>query len=71
MNLIKAMNPHVRWIEVDGHGYNVFEVTPTRCRMDWFHVYDKTQAGTGTRWVAGWSVGLGSSKLTREYGPIV
>lgn len=70
VNLIKAMNPHVRWLEVDGHGYGVFEVTPTKCRMDWFHLYDKTQAGTGTRWAAGWSVGLGSAKLTREYGPI-
>ena len=40
-----------------------------RCRMDWYHVADRTRANTNARWVAGWSVGTGSSKIRRESAP--
>ena len=65
-SLIRSTNPHVRWTELDGHGYGVVEVTPEHCRMDWYHLSDRTSPTSGSRWVAGWSVGAGSSKLRRE-----
>lgn len=68
---IRATNPHVRWTELDGHGYGVFEVTPQRCRMDWYHLADRTQPDSASRWVAGWSVGIGSSRLRRESSPLM
>ncbi|HCT75784.1 MAG TPA: alkaline phosphatase, partial [Micromonosporaceae bacterium] len=68
--LIRASNPHVRWTELDGHGYSVLELTPQRCRMDWYHLADRTRRDTTSRWVAGWSVAAGSSRLTREYSPL-
>lgn len=68
--LIRASNPHVRWTELDGHGYSVLEVTPQRCRMDWYHLADRTRRDTTSRWVAGWSVNAGSSRLIREYSPL-
>jgi hypothetical protein len=37
-----------------------------RCRMAWYHLADRTRANTTARWVAGWSVGTGSSKIRRE-----
>ncbi|WBC16055.1 alkaline phosphatase D family protein [Micromonospora sp. WMMA1998] len=67
--LIRSTNPHVRWTELDGHGYGVFEVTPQRCRMDWYHLADRTSSTSGSRWVAGWSVGTGSSRLRAEAAP--
>ncbi|MET7835663.1 alkaline phosphatase D family protein [Micromonospora sediminicola] len=67
--LIRSTNPHVRWTELDGHGYGVFEVTPQRCRMDWYHLADRTSSTSGSRWVAGWSVGAGSSRLRAETAP--
>ncbi|NJP34010.1 alkaline phosphatase D family protein [Micromonospora thermarum] len=69
--LIRSTNPHVRWAELDGHGYGVLEVTRQRCRMDWYHLADRTRAATGSRWVAGWSVGAGSARLRRESAPLV
>ncbi|WBB90751.1 alkaline phosphatase D family protein [Verrucosispora sp. WMMC514] len=69
--LIRSTNPHVRWTELDGHGYGVLEVTRQRCRMDWYHLSDRTRRASATRWVAGWSVGAGSSTLHRETTPLV
>ncbi|MEW2385998.1 alkaline phosphatase D family protein [Micromonospora sp. NPDC047707] len=69
--LIRSTNPHVRWTELDGHGYGVLEVTRQRCRMDWYHLADRTRAATGSRWVAGWSVAAGSARLRRESAPLV
>ncbi|WP_018255784.1 alkaline phosphatase D family protein [Salinispora mooreana] len=68
--LIRSTNPHVRWNELDGHGYGVLEVTPQQCRMDWFHLVDRTQSSTGSRFVTGWSVTAGSSRLCQESAPL-
>ena len=67
--LIRGTNPHVRWVETDGHGFGVLDVTTTRCRMDWYHLADRTRRDSAARWVQGWSVGRGSSRLRRETGP--
>jgi alkaline phosphatase/alkaline phosphatase D len=68
-SLIKVTNPHVKWFEGDGHGYGVLEVTPSRCRMDWYHLADRTRKDSAVRWVQGYSVGRGSSKIRRESAP--
>ncbi|MCA2217583.1 alkaline phosphatase D family protein [Jidongwangia harbinensis] len=67
--LIRATNPHVKWLELDGHGFGVLDLSPSRCRMDWYHLADRTSAGSGSSWVAGWSVGRGSSQIRRESAP--
>jgi alkaline phosphatase/alkaline phosphatase D len=67
--VIRATNPHVRWTELDGHGYGVLDLTTGRCRMDWYHLADRTRRDSDARWVAGWSVGAGSSRLRSEPAP--
>lgn len=64
--LVRAANPHVKWTELDGHGYGVLDLTTQRCRMDWYHLADRTRRDTPARWVAGWSVAAGSAKLRKE-----
>jgi alkaline phosphatase/alkaline phosphatase D len=64
--LVRAANPHVKWTELDGHGYGVLDLTTQRCRMDWYHLADRTRRDTAARWVAGWSVAAGSAKLRKE-----
>lgn len=66
--LIRGTNPHVKWIELDGHGYGVLEVTTDRCRMDWYHLADRTRRDSASGWVSGWSVAAGSAKIHRESG---
>ncbi|WP_422756320.1 alkaline phosphatase D family protein [Micromonospora sp. WMMD708] len=67
--LLRSTNPHVKWTELDGHGYGVLEVTPQRCRMDWYHLVDRTRPDSASRWAAGFSVGVGSARLRREDAP--
>ncbi|GAA2657693.1 phosphodiesterase/alkaline phosphatase D [Paractinoplanes durhamensis] len=67
--LIRATNPHVKWVETDGHGYGVLDITSSRCRMDWYHLADRTSKTSSVTWVQGYSVGRGSSKIRRESAP--
>ncbi|GIJ65321.1 phosphodiesterase/alkaline phosphatase D [Virgisporangium ochraceum] len=67
--LIRGTNPHVKWTELDNHGYGVLHVTAARARMDWYHLRDRTSPTTTARWVAGWSVVPGSSRLRKESAP--
>ncbi|GAA0799355.1 alkaline phosphatase D family protein [Spirilliplanes yamanashiensis] len=67
--VVRAANPHVRWTELDGHGYGVLDLTPDRCRMDWYHLADRTRRDSTARWVAGFSVAAGSSRLRPEAAP--
>jgi alkaline phosphatase/alkaline phosphatase D len=67
--IVRAANPHVRWTELDGHGYGVLDLTTDRCRMDWYHLADRTRRDSTSRWVAGYSVAAGSSRLRRESAP--
>ncbi|MEV6596097.1 alkaline phosphatase D family protein [Actinoplanes sp. NPDC051346] len=68
-DLLRATNPHVKWVETDGHGYGVLEVTAERCRMDWYFLADRTKRDTPSKWATGWSVGAGSSKIRKESAP--
>jgi alkaline phosphatase D len=67
--LVRAANLHVKWAELDNHGFGVLDVTPQRCRMDWYHLRDRTRANTTAGWAAGWSVLPGSSRLHEEGPP--
>ncbi|MCY1142405.1 alkaline phosphatase D family protein [Actinoplanes sp. Pm04-4] len=68
-SLLRATNPHVKWVETDGHGFGVLDVTTARCRMDWYHLADRTKRDTTAKWVQGWSVARGSSKIRKESAP--
>lgn len=62
-SLVRAANPHVKWAELEGHGFGVLEVRPESCRMDWFHVRDRTSRTTTARRVAGYTVSSGVARL--------
>jgi alkaline phosphatase D len=38
----KAVNRHVRYVELDSHGYGVFELAPAGAQMDWYFISDPT-----------------------------
>ncbi|MFC6012443.1 alkaline phosphatase D family protein [Nocardia lasii] len=46
---IKLANHHLRYVELDSHGFGVLEVTPTQTQMDWFYVADVTDPVSGVR----------------------
>ncbi|WP_084655278.1 alkaline phosphatase D family protein [Nocardia altamirensis] len=46
---IKGANHHLRYVELDSHGYGVFEVTPDQTQMDWFYLIDVTDPNSAVR----------------------
>jgi alkaline phosphatase D len=64
--LLRAANPHVKWTELDQHGYGVLSVTPEQCRMDYYFVTDRTRPDAGAYLAKSFSVGSGVARLRQE-----
>ncbi|WP_439661711.1 alkaline phosphatase D family protein [Lentzea sp. HUAS TT2] len=43
-----ALNPHVKFVELDSHGASVLTVTPEEVRVDWHYVSDKRDPNATT-----------------------
>ncbi|MQA25312.1 MAG: alkaline phosphatase [Micromonosporaceae bacterium] len=67
---IRTANPHVRWVDVDHHGYGVLDVNPDRCQMDYYFLTERADPASGSRWARGYSVSSGSTGLQRASSPV-
>jgi alkaline phosphatase D len=38
---LRTLNRHLKWIELDSHGYTVLDVTPARAQMNWYFLADR------------------------------
>ena len=47
---IKAANRHVKWVDMDSHGYGVLDVTAERSQMDYYVLSDKADADATAKW---------------------
>ncbi|WP_119729853.1 alkaline phosphatase D family protein [Thermomonospora amylolytica] len=61
-------NRHVRWSELDSHGFGVIELTAERARMDWFRLSDRTRRDATATRMASFAVASGTQRLTRLWG---
>ncbi|QFZ17268.1 alkaline phosphatase D family protein [Saccharothrix syringae] len=43
---LHGLNRHLRFVELDSHGYAVLEVGPERVRMDWWFLAERTDPGS-------------------------
>jgi alkaline phosphatase D len=64
--ILRAANPHVKWAELDQHGYGVLDVTPEHCRMDYYFLTDRTRTDSGAYLAKSFSVGTGVARLRPE-----
>lgn len=53
-NSIRTLNPHIRYTELDSHGYGVVDIAAERVRMEWFYTADITSPGAGAALGASW-----------------
>ncbi|NJQ02415.1 alkaline phosphatase D family protein [Streptomyces zingiberis] len=67
---VRAANRHVKWVEMDSHGYGVLDVTPERAQMDYYAITDKTDPAAGTRWLRSYRTRSGTSRLERADRPV-
>ncbi|MFI1063790.1 alkaline phosphatase D family protein [Streptomyces spororaveus] len=67
---IKAANWHVKWLDMDAHGYGVLDVTAERSQMDYYVVSDKRQQGATSAWSRSYRTLNGTQKVDRVYQPV-
>ncbi|WP_424214205.1 alkaline phosphatase D family protein [Streptomyces sp. BI20] len=67
---IKAANRHVKWLDMDAHGYGVLDVTAERAQMDYHVVADKRKADSGSTWERSYRTTDGSRKVERVWAPV-
>ncbi|WP_286690655.1 alkaline phosphatase D family protein, partial [Aeromicrobium sp. REDSEA-S38_B2] len=60
---IVRMNPHVRFVNLDDHGYSVLELTPDEARMEWHAVSDRTDPDASSRLLATRRVPAGTNRV--------
>ncbi|WP_306362022.1 alkaline phosphatase [Nocardia sp. CC227C] len=56
---LQSVNRHLRYVEVDSHGYGVLHVDAEQAQMDWFYVGDVADPNTGVRHGASFAVRRG------------
>ncbi|MFI1973984.1 alkaline phosphatase D family protein [Streptomyces wedmorensis] len=67
---VKAANRHVKWVDMDHHGYGVLDVTAERSQMDYYTVSDKTDPAATTAWARSYRTLTGTQRVERVYQPV-
>jgi alkaline phosphatase D len=67
---IKAANRHVKWVDMDHHGYGVLDVTAERSQMDYYTVSDRTKTDATTAWSRSYRTRNGTQRVERVYQPV-
>ncbi|MFC9298705.1 alkaline phosphatase D family protein [Streptomyces sp. NPDC057011] len=67
---VKAANWHVKWLDMDAHGYGVLDVTAERSQMDYYVVSDKRRQDATAAWTRSYHTLNGTQKVERVYQPV-
>ncbi|MYQ50843.1 MULTISPECIES: alkaline phosphatase D family protein [unclassified Streptomyces] len=67
---LRAANRHVKWVDLDSHGYGVLDVTAERSQMDYYAVSDKTRRDATSSWVRSYRTRSGTQKTERADAPV-
>jgi alkaline phosphatase D len=67
---IKAANRHVKWLDMDAHGYGVLDVTSARSQMDYYVLSDRTDKSATASWARSYRTLSGTQKVERVNTPV-
>jgi alkaline phosphatase D len=67
---IKGSNRHIRWLDMDSHGYGVLDLNRERAHMDYFILSDKTDRDATSEVRRSYRTLSGSQKLEEAEGPL-
>ncbi|MEU4995300.1 alkaline phosphatase D family protein [Streptomyces sp. NPDC021622] len=67
---IKAANRHVKWLDMDSHGYGVLDVTAERSQMDYYVLSDRTDPKATSKWARSYRTLSGTQKVERADAPV-
>ncbi|WP_223206168.1 alkaline phosphatase D family protein [Streptomyces xanthii] len=67
---IKAANRHVKWVDMDSHGYGVLDLTAERTQMDYYVISDRADRNATTEWTRSYRTLSGTQKVVRADAPV-
>ncbi|GAA0407641.1 alkaline phosphatase D family protein [Streptomyces luteireticuli] len=67
---VKAANRHVKWVDMDSHGYGVLDVTAERAQMDYYVLADKRDPKSGASWTRSYRTRSGTQRVERVKSPV-
>lgn len=67
---VKAANRHVKWLDMDSHGYGVLDVTAERSQMDYYIVSDRKDPKATSSWARSYRTLSGTQKVERVHAPV-
>ncbi|MDX2702666.1 alkaline phosphatase D family protein [Streptomyces sp. PA03-6a] len=67
---VKAANRHVKWLDMDSHGYGVLDITGERAQMDYYALSDRTDPNASSTWERSYRTLSGTQKVERVYSPV-
>ncbi|MFI5760770.1 alkaline phosphatase D family protein [Streptomyces sp. NPDC051563] len=67
---IQAANRHVKWLDMDAHGYGVLDVTAERSQMDYYVISDKRRQDATAAWERSYRTLNGTQKVERADRPV-
>ncbi|GAA2430799.1 alkaline phosphatase D family protein [Streptomyces lavendulocolor] len=67
---LRGANRHVKWLDMDNHGYGVLDVTAERSQMDYYTVSDKTDRDASSAWIRSYRTLNGTQKVERVNAPV-
>ncbi|MFD3737317.1 alkaline phosphatase D family protein [Streptomyces sp. NPDC058629] len=68
---VRTANRHVKWVDMDSHGYGVLDVTAERSQMDYYVLSDKTAADATSAWVRSYRTRRGTQRVERVDRPVL
>lgn len=67
---VRAANRHVKWVDMDAHGYGVLDVTAERSQMDYYTISDRTKQDASSSWSRSYRTLSGTQKVERVNQPV-
>ncbi|MEU3192297.1 alkaline phosphatase D family protein [Streptomyces sp. NPDC006992] len=67
---VRAANRHVRWVDMDSHGFGVLDVDTHRAQMDYFVLSDKADKNATAALRRSYRTDSGSQRIERTYRPL-
>jgi alkaline phosphatase D len=68
--VFKLGNPHVKYLEVDSHGYAIVDITPQRMQTDWYFLAERTDRNSGIQFASAFFSTAGSNSVQVAAGPV-
>lgn len=67
---VRTANRHVKWVDMDSHGYGVLDVTAERAQMDYYVLSDKKDKEAASTWARSYRTRRGTQKVERADRPV-